>query len=187
MAVIKLHLDDSRWNTNSHWHLVFATVPSIWNRSEWGLIARLSPSKSNGEKAQSVSGWIGTDRKDGHRWRDLCAHNKNYMKIISFTILTVKQNLWASVPSILFVILFLKRLRPLHKDFIHSEACITLSGLIWCSQKIYNNCPLTVNDSWHSPSWGRRETDGLGAIWLPWWYLRRVARDGHQTGQLRTL
>jgi hypothetical protein len=39
--------------------------------------------------------------KDGHRQRCLIANNQKYTKIISITILTVEQDLYASVPSIL--------------------------------------------------------------------------------------
>jgi len=39
--------------------------------------------------------------KDGHRQRYLIANNKNYIKIISITILTMTQDLYASVLSIL--------------------------------------------------------------------------------------
>jgi len=96
----------------------------------------------------------------GRRRRSLSAHNKNYKKIISITILTVMQDLWASAPSILFLTLFLQRLRPLHQDFIHSEACITLSGLIGFSLKIYSNRPMTVDNGRHSVRLeeGRRRT-----------------------------
>jgi hypothetical protein len=45
----------------------------------------------------------GDGRKDGRRRRSLSANNKNYTKIISITILTVMQDLGASVPSILFL------------------------------------------------------------------------------------
>jgi len=145
---------------------VFATVPSVRDWSGRGRTARIRPSESRTKTAQSVWGWTETDGKDGRRRRSLSAHNKNYKKIISITILTVMQDLWAYAPSILFLTLFLQRLHPLHQDFIHSEACITLSGLIGFSLTIYSNRPMTVDDGRHSVRLeeGRRRTGRLRTL-----------------------
>jgi hypothetical protein len=80
---------------------VFATVPSIRDWSGWRQTARIRPSDSRTETAPSFSGWMETDGKDGCRLSSLSAHNKDYKKIISITIVTVMQDLWASAPLVL--------------------------------------------------------------------------------------
>jgi hypothetical protein len=85
--------------------------------------------------APSFWGRTGTDGKDGRRRRSLSAHNKNYTKIISITILTVMQDLWASAPSILVLTRFLQRLCPLHPGFQTFRSLYNNIGLDLVSPK----------------------------------------------------
>jgi hypothetical protein len=75
-------------------------------------------------------------RPDGHRWRSLSAHNKNYTKIISITILTVMPDLWAPASSTLFLTLFLQILHPLHPGCYTLGSQYNIIGLDYVSPKV---------------------------------------------------